>query len=341
MVELARLGDQLAPDHPDPRVGAQPRERGVERPRVDLGVGVEQEDGVGLALAQDEVVGGREADVVAADQPHRGELALDHLRGRVGAAAVDDGDPGLAARGVLLERARPDEALRYADALIALDSTDERGWIVRIGIASTRGDTTAMQRELTRATAAVPRPSIVLLNFLPYAGDELARRFLALSFRELAVASFADSVSSYLDTKADACARLADAVCERAYYDSIAAMLANRPLRGAGEPTMLAELALAQAALGRASESRGTLDRLFALRKRTASRSDGADGLDATVVAGTYARLGQPDSAVSSLERSLAKGVGLYSAKSYAENPKLRLLRGTPAFEQFLRAHSK
>jgi hypothetical protein len=235
---------------------------------------------------------------------------------------------------------RPDEALRYADALIALDSTDERGWIVRIGVASTRGDTTAMQRELTRATAAVPRPSIVLLNFLPYAGDELARRFLALSYRELAVASFSDSVSSYLDTKADACARLADAVCERAYYDSIAAMITNRPLRGAGEPTMLAELALAQAALGRASESRGTLDRLFALRKRTASRSDGADGLDATVVAGTYARLGQPDSAVSWLERSLAKGIGMYSAKSYATNPKLRLLRGTPAFEQFLRAHS-
>ena len=250
----------------------------------------------------------------------------------VRAAQLDPRSPVmlLTASAIAATMNRPDEALRYADALIALDSTDERGWIVRIGIASTRGDTTAMQRELTRATAAVPRPSIVLLNFLPYAGDELARRFLALSFRELAVASFADSVSSYLDTKADACARLADAVCERAYYDSIAAMLANRPLRGAGEPTMLAELALAQAALGRASESRGTLDRLFALRKRTASRSDGADGLDATVVAGTYARLGQPDSAVNWLERSLAKGVGLYSAKSYAENPSFACCAGRP-----------
>ena len=31
--------------------------------------------------------------LLAAQQPHLGELALDHVRGRVGAAAVDHGDP--------------------------------------------------------------------------------------------------------------------------------------------------------------------------------------------------------------------------------------------------------
>ena len=49
VVELARLGHQLAADHPDPLVGAQPRQGGVERPRVDLGVGVEQQHRVRLA----------------------------------------------------------------------------------------------------------------------------------------------------------------------------------------------------------------------------------------------------------------------------------------------------
>ena len=198
-----------------------------------------------------------------------------------------------------------------------------------------------MQRELSRAMAVIPHPSIVFLGFMPYAGDELARRFLTLSYREVAVGSVYDSVGSYLDTKADACARLGDAKCERAYYDSIATMLTNRPLSGAGEESLLAELALAQAALGRETESRRTLDRLFALRSRTASRSDRTDGLDATVMAGSYARLGQPDSAVSWLERSLAKGIGLYSAQSLAINPKLRLLRGTPAFERMLLAHPR
>ena len=104
---------------------------------------------------------------------------------------------------------------------------------------------------------------------------------------------------------------------------------------------MLMELALAQSSLGRERESRRTLDRLFALNRRTAARSDATGGLDAAAIAGTYARLGQPDSAVSWLERSLPRGNGGYTAKSLAINPKLRLLRGTPEFEQFLRAHSR
>src|SRR5439155_16299726 len=147
-----------------------------------------------------------------------------------------------------------DEALRYGDALIELDSTDGPGWLVRIGAEQMRGDTTAMQRELVRATAAIPHPSISVLVFMPYAGDELARRFIALSGRELAVASSSDTVLYYFDTKADACARLANAACEHAYYDSIAAMLTSRPLGGANAGAMLAELALSQAALGRKTE---------------------------------------------------------------------------------------
>ncbi|HKH94007.1 MAG TPA: protein kinase, partial [Gemmatimonadaceae bacterium] len=235
---------------------------------------------------------------------------------------------------------RWDDAVPYADALIALDSTDESGWAMLLGVAAARGDTTVMQRELSGAMAVVPHPGF-LLTFMPYAGDELARRFLALSYRELAVSSLRDTVGRYLDSKADACARLANAVCERVYYDSIATLLTNRRLSGANEEGLLSKLALAQAALGRKSESRRTLDRLFALRKRTASRSDGTGGLDAVVMAGTYARLGQPDSAVSWLERSLAEGNGGYPAKSIEVHPKLRVLRGMPAFERFLRAHSR
>ena len=236
---------------------------------------------------------------------------------------------------------RWDDALRYADAVIALDSTDEGGWVFRLLVANARGDTTAMQRELSRAMDMIPHPSVYILNFMPYAGDELARRFLALSARELGVATLVDTVWAYLDVKADACARLANTACERVYYDSIATLLSNRPLSGGREVDMLSELALAQAALGRESESRRTLDRVFALRRRTAPRTDGTDGLDAATIAGTYARLGQPDSAVNWLEQSLPRGNGGYTAKSLVINPKFWLLRGTPAFERFVRAHSR
>ena len=62
--------------------------------------------------------------------------------------------------------------------------------------------------------------------------------------------------------------------------------------------------------------------------------------MDAAAIAGTYARLGQLDSAVSSPEHRFpgsTEGI----AKSLAINPKLRLLRAPAAFERFLRAHSQ
>jgi hypothetical protein len=93
VVELAVLAHQLRPDHPHLRVGGESRQAGVERPRVDLGVRVQQQHGPGDALAQDDVVGRREADVAAAHQVKLGELSRDHVRRPVGAAAVDDRDP--------------------------------------------------------------------------------------------------------------------------------------------------------------------------------------------------------------------------------------------------------
>jgi hypothetical protein len=93
VVELTVLAHQLRPDHPDRRVGGEPGEHRVEGPGVDLGVGVQQQAGAGLALPQDKVVGCREADVAAPLQVELGELARDHVRGLVGAAAVDHRHP--------------------------------------------------------------------------------------------------------------------------------------------------------------------------------------------------------------------------------------------------------
>ena len=77
----------LHPDHADPRLGAQPRQRRVEGPRVDLGVGVEQQHRLRLALAQDEVVGGREADVA------RGAAAAPRGNSRATMSGVPSGLP--------------------------------------------------------------------------------------------------------------------------------------------------------------------------------------------------------------------------------------------------------
>jgi serine/threonine-protein kinase len=261
---------------------------------------------------------------------------------------------GLAARAALLDprsagklqvvstfagdmRRWPD-ALRWADALIALDSTDERGWDRRLLVTNALGDTVGMQRDLSRAMASIPHPSISLLVNMPYASDAFARRFVSMSARELGVATLYDSVWSYLDTKADAYARLGDRALERVYYDSMATILTRRAL-GSSETGLLSELALAQAATGRSGDSRRTLDRLFSFVRGTATRPDLTRTLDVTIMGGTYARLSQPDSAVRWLERTLADPAGRYTANGLAANPKLLLLHGTPAFERFMREH--
>ena len=106
VVELARLGQELAADHADSRVGVQPHQRGVEGARVDLRVGVEQQHRFRLVLAQDEVVGGGEADVLLPDQPHLGNSRSTMSGRRVGAAAVDHGHPRGPPCRMLVERAQ-------------------------------------------------------------------------------------------------------------------------------------------------------------------------------------------------------------------------------------------
>ena len=93
VVELPGLGHQLAADHADPRLRPQSLQGRVEGARIDLGVGVEQQHRLGLALTQGQVVGGGEADVAPAQQPHPGNSRSTMSGRRVGAAAVDDGHP--------------------------------------------------------------------------------------------------------------------------------------------------------------------------------------------------------------------------------------------------------
>jgi len=53
------------------------------------------------------------------------------------------------------------EALAYADALIALDSTHNRGWLHRVRVGEKRKDTANVRREISRAVAALPRPELL------------------------------------------------------------------------------------------------------------------------------------------------------------------------------------
>jgi hypothetical protein len=81
----------------------QSRKGDIQGPRVDLGVWVEKQHGVRFTVAQDDVIGGREPNIAAPYQPHSGKFALDHIRGRIGTAAIDHGYPRSAVRWVRLK----------------------------------------------------------------------------------------------------------------------------------------------------------------------------------------------------------------------------------------------
>jgi TolB-like protein len=229
------------------------------------------------------------------------------------------------------------DARNYADQLILLDSASSQGWWSRAQIELYIGDTVALARELSRGLAHVSRATPTLLSYLAYAGSSDARHFVSLSMADARPARLADTVVAYYGAKADAFARLGNDAAARAQYDSIRAMLSGRTLSGFFEAGMLFRLAHAQAVLGQMAPARETMDRAFRVARSSSARANLFDVVEPDVIAATYARLGEPEKAVAWLESIVKDRGASWTARGLANRPKLLLLRGTPAYERFLR----
>jgi tetratricopeptide (TPR) repeat protein len=233
-----------------------------------------------------------------------------------------------------MDMRRWDAAVHDADALIALDSADQRGWMVRAMIERYRGDTLSLRRVLDRALARLPHPTNQIMTMMPYAGAAYGTRYLALSARDLGVTTLFDSVM-YYDAKADVFLLRGDLTGARARHDSLRTLLAGRPL-GGGAEDLLSWRAFAEAATGAEAEAGRTLARVTELARPGTPDMSRVDGI---VVAAAYARLGESATAMRWLEATLANPMGSYTARAFTIDPKLLPLRGTPLFERFLREH--
>ena len=233
-----------------------------------------------------------------------------------------------------MDMRRWDAAVHDADALIALDSADQRGWMVRAMIERYRGDTVALQRVLDRALARLPQPTNQVLSMMPYAGAAYGTRYIALSARALGVTTLFDSVT-YYDAKADVFLLRGDPTGARARHDSLRTMLAGRPL-GGGAEYLLSRRAFAEAASGAEAEARRTVARVTEIARPGTPDMSRVDGI---AIAAAYARLGDSPTAMRWLEATLANPMGSYTARAFAIDPKLLPLRGTSVFERLLREH--
>jgi len=224
----------------------------------------------------------------------------------------------------------------YARTLIAIDPTDERGWMMLARIGRNTGDTIAIRRAIKEAFRYIPAPSNLLLVNMVYAGGDMGLSYARMTPEQLRIETLDDSVRAYYDNKADLFVTRGDARRARIYYDSIIGKLEGRTLVGGGEPSLRIFLAYAYSAIGRIADAEREHERAKAAsRSSNQVREDGSPALDRRIVAGIFANTGKPDAAVRELR--LLEAESGWTRPGLAAVSKLRALRGTPSFEAFLR----
>jgi serine/threonine-protein kinase len=231
-----------------------------------------------------------------------------------------------------------DDAFDYGSKLVALDSTDQRGWVARMMVSRSRGDTATTMRDLKAAVRLSPDASAMLSQHMLWAGDADRARFLQMSVRELGITTLYDSANSYYDNKLYIAVSMRDSVRIRNYADSLRKLLQSRPLPYPYTGVLGVLLAGAQGVAGDPTASRRSIEQAIAFARKYSKLDPPVDQLDGTLVAGVYARLREPETAVRWLEAALPRYA---SVKGLLLDPRLQLLNGTPAFERFLQAHPR
>ena len=228
------------------------------------------------------------------------------------------------------------DANRYSRALIDIDPTDERAWALLATVARKRGDSVQLRSVIEEAFRYIPAPSNVLLVYMVYAGDAMGFRFVRMTPEQIRIETLPDSVTTYYDNKADFFLGRGDLPRARIYHDSIIKKLEGRNLAGPSEPYMRLFLANAYAFSGRASDAMKELGRArTAAKAQSYVRPDGTLRLNSRSVAAVLASNGQYDAAVKEARRLLTDES--WTRAGLAREPKLRPLRGNPAYNAFLK----
>jgi tetratricopeptide (TPR) repeat protein len=203
-------------------------------------------------------------------------------------------------------------------------------------MARKRGDSTSMRNTIEEAFRYIPSPSNLLLVFMVYAGNEMGSRFIAMTPEQIHIETLPDSIGTYYDNKADYFLGRGDLGRAKVYYDSIITKLDGRNLAGPAEPSIRLFLANAYAFNNRLPDAVREVNRATAAARALKDfRPDGSLYLNGRILAAVYGKLGRYDDAIREA-RALLKNDS-WTRPGLAREPKLRGLRGNPAYEAFLR----
>ena len=235
-----------------------------------------------------------------------------------------------------IRNSRWSDAQRFGDAILAIDSTDERGWFTLTSAYLLQGDSIALERVSRRVLRHVNKPSGWVTCNIAFGSREMSGWVLGLSATEQRVSSLSDSIY-YYDCKVDAALRIKGAAHARVFSDSIIGLLPPRRTasmrRVAWYPDAMLALAYAYAVVGRPAEA-------VALTK-SVTESDLQSNAAQTVglvftahkAATVYAQVGDTARAMRWLKLGLTQG---YTINFYKIDPRLRPLHGTAIFKRFV-----
>lgn len=227
------------------------------------------------------------------------------------------------------------EVGRIGEAILALDSTDERGWTQVFLAQAMRGDTTTMRRTAERMLLSIPRPGVNLASWALLVDPAMRRRYLSRSGSERQISSVSDSIQD-IDNRMIAALLLRDTLRARAHAETLIAFALKANARRHLAPYIRVGIAHAQAIAGMNADASTTLSSAIQEARGAGTEQYPARELQADDVAGVYGLLGNPSEAVRWLEAGLKS---TYTMRWFAVYPRLDALRRTPEYREFVRKH--
>ena len=226
-------------------------------------------------------------------------------------------------------------ARRYANTVIELDSTDERGWVLLFLTAQSLGDSLGMRQFSETMLRHVAHPGFNMAGLTIPANRRMSQWYLDLPSRDQRLFSFSDFLI-FFDQRIDAAVVLGNETLAKRECERVVRLFNLQRANFDPAPDELAILAYAQATAGQELTARRTLAHAIGLARKTAAEEYPIRAIQSDRAVAAYDRLGDVVNTVAWMQASLRE---YHTTAWYSIHPRLASFRTTKAWRDFVKAH--
>ena len=325
---LLRLAQRRAPDEPLVLLAAAMAAYSFDHNRP---AGIAMAEAAAVRAPHDAYVQFVAGSVLVETQPQKGTELF------VLAAKLDPRSPRylFGAGWNLMARKQRRLGQTYVDAILAIDSADESGWLLLFQSLASAGDSVRMRQFSETMLSRVAHPGYALAGATIPANRRMSQWYLNLAASDQRLFSFSDSLI-YFDNRIDAEILLGNTTLGMRDCEEVVRLFNLKRAQFVATPDELAIVAYAEAFSGHHFDARRTLARAIDLARKSTHELYPIGELDASRVAPVYDRLGDAESTVAWMDESLR---GYATPALYAIHPRLASFRTTQAWQDFVKAH--